>query len=83
MRLREAPRPALANMLDNMKLFAMGFSWGGYESLCVPTNPPRIRTATAWTAPGQLLRIHVGLEGFDGLLADLDAGLRRYAANLR
>jgi cystathionine beta-lyase len=82
-RLAAGPRPALAAMVDGLKLFAMGFSWGGYESLIVPSNPARSRTAVPWTAPGQLLRIHVGFEGLDDLKADLAAGLERYCAGLR
>jgi cystathionine beta-lyase len=82
-RIAGGPRAALAAMMDGLKLFAMGYSWGGYESLCVPINPARVRTAVPWTAPGQLLRIHVGLEGMDDLKADLTAGLARYRAALR
>jgi cystathionine beta-lyase len=82
-RIRKGPRPALAAMMDGFKLFAMGYSWGGYESLCVPVNPTRVRTAVPWTAAGQLLRIHVGFEGLDDLKADLAAGLDRYLAALR
>jgi len=81
-RIKGGPRPALAAMMDNLQLFAMGYSWGGYESLCVPINPARVRTAVPWTAPGQLLRIHIGLEGIDDLKADFAAGLDRYLAAL-
>ncbi|MGN6102736.1 MAG: PLP-dependent transferase, partial [Devosia sp.] len=79
-RIPAAPRAALAAMMDGLKLFAMGYSWGGYESLCVPVNPARVRTAVRWQAPGQLLRIHVGFEGFQDLKDDLAAGLDRYMA---
>jgi cystathionine beta-lyase len=79
-RLAARPRAALAAMMDGLQLFAMGYSWGGYESLAVPVDPTRVRTAVPWTAPGQLLRIHVGLEGLDDLKADLAAGLERYLA---
>ena len=70
-------------MLDGLKLFAMGYSWGGYESLCIPVNPARVRSAVPWTVPGQLLRLHVGFEGLEELKADLAAGLDRYLARLR
>jgi cysteine-S-conjugate beta-lyase len=82
-RLSPAPRAALAAMLDGLKLFAMGFSWGGYESLAIPTNPARSRTALPWQASGQMLRLHIGFEGLDDLKADLAAGLERYRAGLR
>lgn len=65
----------LAKMLDGMELFAMGASWGGYESLILPAAP--IRTATTWEAEGSLLRLHVGLEHPDDLIADLEAGFAR------
>lgn len=66
----------VAAMLDDMQLFAMGYSWGGFESLIVPygTNPPK--SAKPWTA-GQLIRIHAGLEDVDDLIADLEAGFVR------
>lgn len=79
-RLAAAPRSSIAAMLDHMSLFAMGYSWGGYESLCIPFDPRRIRTAVPFTAPGNMFRIHVGLEGIEDLKADLAAGLARYAA---
>ena len=58
----------------------MGWSWGGYESLILPVHPERMRTAVAWTTPGNMLRIHVGLEGVEDLKSDLAAGLERYRA---
>jgi cystathionine beta-lyase len=81
-RLKGGPRSALAAMMDGLELFAMGYSWGGYESLCIPVNPARVRTAVNWTAPGQLLRVHIGFEGLDDLKADFAAGLDRYSAGL-
>ncbi|MDR3472742.1 MAG: cystathionine beta-lyase [Devosia sp.] len=81
-RIKGGPRSALAAMMDGLKLFAMGYSWGGYESLCVPFDPTPVRTVLPWTADGQMLRIHVGFEGFDDLKADLKAGLDRYLAAL-
>lgn len=74
------PRAALAAMVDGFELFGMGWSWGGYESLCLPINPEKIRTAVRWTEPGPMLRIHTGLEGIDDLKADLAAALERYRA---
>lgn len=78
--LKPRPRQALANMLDHIELFSMGFSWGGYESLIVPQDPSRSRTATIWNKQGQLIRVHTGLENIDDLIADMEAGLARYAA---
>lgn len=70
-------KPQLANMLDNMELFGMGFSWGGFESLILPSDPTKIRTATKWDENGILIRLHIGLEDPDDLIADLDAGFER------
>lgn len=78
--LHEVPKPALAAMLDGLELFAMGYSWGGYESLIVPFDPRHARTATAWTGTGPCLRLHCGLEDADDLIADLEAGFGRLAA---
>lgn len=73
-------RQALANFLDNLELFSMGFSWGGFESLIVPQNAARSRSATDWEDSSQLLRVHAGLEDIDDLIDDLDQGLKRYMA---
>ena len=72
---KQHSKKAMAAMLDNMRLFALGFSWGGYESLIVPAEP--VRTATEWQQPGPLLRIHVGLEDPQDLITDLADGLAR------
>jgi cysteine-S-conjugate beta-lyase len=76
-RLGVVSRTALAAMLDHLELFGMGASWGGYESLLIPTAPDKIRTVVPWTQEGQMLRIHVGLEHPDDLIRDLEAGLER------
>jgi len=78
--LKPVAMPALAAMLDGLKLFGMGFSWGGYESLVVPFDPSGYRSATKWDAEGPALRFHIGLEDVDDLKADLDAGFERMAA---
>jgi cystathionine beta-lyase len=77
--LKPCPEPALAAMLDGLKLFGMGFSWGGYESLILPAKPAQIRTATRWEAAGPTLRIHAGLEDPQDLIADLESGFARLA----
>ena len=77
--LHPVERPALAAFLDGLTLFGMGASWGGYESLIIPTDPRPIRTATGWDHAGPLLRIHAGLEDPGDLIADLTAGFERLA----
>lgn len=68
-------------MLDGMQLFGIGFSWGGYESLMIPSHLKTARTATTWSADGPTLRLHAGLEDPDDLMADLDAGFARLRGN--
>ena len=53
--LEPAPREAVAAMVNNFELFGMGYSWGGYESLCLPVHPGRIRTAVGVERPGRRL----------------------------
>jgi cysteine-S-conjugate beta-lyase len=72
-------KPALAAMLDGMELFGMGASWGGFESLILPTSPERLRTSVPWRE-GTVLRLHAGLEDVGDLIADLEAGLLRLGA---
>lgn len=67
----------LAAMLDGMSYFGMGYSWGGFESLMIPTSPGDSRTATGWDVPGQTLRIHAGQEHLDDLIQDLADGFDR------
>ena len=71
---------AVAAMLDGLELFSMGASWGGYESLAIPSYPEKLRTANPWPESGPVIRLHIGLEDPDDLIADLEAGLGRLAA---
>ena len=75
--LKEGDRTKLSAMMDHMELLGMGSSWGGYESLLIPSWPEQSRTVTNWEVSGQCMRIHVGLEDPDDLIADLEAGLER------
>jgi cystathionine beta-lyase len=73
----DAARTAL---IDGLRHFGIGYSWGGYESLAIPVDPAALRTTTRWQAAGPMVRLHIGLEDPDDLIADLDAGLKRFAA---
>ena len=73
--LKGYSKQAVAAMLDGLSLFAMGASWGGFESLIQPTEPGHVRTATRWPHPEPGLRLHCGLEDADDLIADLETGL--------
>lgn len=72
--LPPSPPEALAAMMDEMTFFGMGFSWGGFESLMI--HGLIIRDHADWPAP--LIRLHIGLEDTDELIADLEAGLLRW-----
>ncbi|MCW0351649.1 cystathionine beta-lyase [Pantoea ananatis] len=70
----------LAHFLDNFTLFHMAYSWGGFESLILANQPDElnsIRPAGEVDFSGTLIRLHIGLEDVDDLLADLEAGLAR------
>ncbi|MDB5687899.1 MAG: cystathionine beta-lyase [Rhizorhabdus sp.] len=71
---------ACAAMVDGLRHFGIGFSWGGYESLALPVFPATIRSATRWQASGPAIRLQVGLEDPADLIADLAAGLDRFEA---
>lgn len=75
--LKPVSDTAVAAMLDGLELYGMGASWGGYESLILPTDARPYRTATAWAPEGPTLRIHAGLEDVGDLIADLESGFGR------
>lgn len=60
-----------AAFVDALELFGIGYSWGGFESLVLPVQPEKYRTATRWEHGGTLVRLQVGLEDTDDLIADL------------
>lgn len=62
-------------IVDRLKLFGIGFSWGGYESLALACDRQIKRTAVPWKAEGALLRLSIGLEDIDDLWADLEQAL--------
>jgi cystathionine beta-lyase len=65
-------------LIEALTLFGIGYSWGGYESLVVPVDPGRLRTATRWQAEGPLVRLHIGIEDPDDLIEDLARALGEY-----
>ena len=78
--LKRGSRADTAALLDELAHFGIGFSWGGFESLALPAELAPLRTATRPELPGPLIRLSIGLEDPADLIADLDAGLARYAA---
>lgn len=69
--LKRSDEPYVRAFIDALTLYGLGYSWGGYESLCLPAWPGRARSATRWEQEGQLLRFHAGLEAIEDLTADL------------
>jgi cystathionine beta-lyase len=70
-------KPAVDAMLGELRLFGLGHSWGGYESLMVPADPLAHRLPDhSWEGRGPLLRVHVGFEDAGDLTEDLAGGLR-------
>jgi cystathionine beta-lyase len=65
-----------------LELFGIGYSWGGFESLAIPVDPARCRSATPWPPMGDAnryaVRLHIGLEDPDDLIADLAKGLQAF-----
>jgi cystathionine beta-lyase len=78
--LRGGGDPERARLIDGLEHFGIGYSWGGFESLALPVDPQHLRSATQWTAEGPVVRLHIGLEDPDDLIADLAAGLDLYGA---
>ena len=76
--LKPVGAAGLAAMIDGLKHFGIGYSWGGYESLIIPAE--FVRTVQPFHAEGPVIRIHAGLEDAGDLLADLEAGFARMAA---
>lgn len=70
----------LANFLDHFEVFSMAYSWGGFESLILANQPKeieRIRPAIERKLTGTLIRVHIGLEDVEDLIADLESGFER------
>jgi len=69
---------AIDEFLDSLNHFKMGFSWGGFESLILKVNGlDYLRTAVPWPEKNALIRLHIGLEDTEDLIADLSQGLAR------
>ena len=75
--LKVGRRADAALFCDSLRHFGLGFSWGGYESLAIPTSPEKLRRVTPFAASGLCLRFSIGLDDPDDLIADLAAALAR------
>lgn len=75
---KQTSAAAVAALIDGMELFPLGYSWGGFESLIAPLAPGGARSARPWAEPAPGIRLHIGLEDTEDLMADLDQGLDRF-----
>jgi cysteine-S-conjugate beta-lyase len=71
---------AVNAFVNELRLFGIGASWGGFESLAIPFDCTSIRTATKWMPGGPTVRLHIGLEDVDDLIGDLEGGFAALAA---
>jgi cystathionine beta-lyase len=70
--LKRGDEAYVRRLIDSLNFYALGYSWGGYESLCLPAWPAGCRSSGGWEEEGQVLRFHAGLEAIEDLTADLD-----------
>jgi cystathionine beta-lyase len=73
--LKPVSDSGVAALVEGLHHFGIGYSWGGFESLILPSHIQR--TAEAFDAKGPVIRIHAGLEDPDDLIADLEQGFAR------
>ena len=78
--LKGGDKAARDRLVDSLELFGIGYSWGGFESLVIPADVDKLRTAAKRDYGGPLIRLHIGLEDPDDLIADLSRVLAEYPA---
>jgi cystathionine beta-lyase len=65
-----------AAFVDALELFGIGYSWGGFESLALPVHPESCRSEVPWDKDRALIRLQIGLEDVDDLIADIENAVR-------
>ncbi|HVY35245.1 MAG TPA: cystathionine beta-lyase [Caulobacteraceae bacterium] len=80
--LQPGPPAAVEAFIDALQIFGLGFSWGGFESLAIHCDPQLKSRPARPDQGGPLVRLHVGLEEAEDLIADLDQALAVYASRL-
>jgi len=73
-------RAARDRLVDALDLFGIGYSWGGYESLALGVHPERDRSVMGWPSDNFAVRLWIGLEDPEDLIADLERGLAAWGA---
>ena len=76
--LQPAPKSSVSGFVDALELFPVGSSWGGYESLLQPQYLKSVRSVVPWDEKGMLIRLHVGLEDPEDLIADLEQAFTKF-----
>ena len=79
--LNPVNKKGVTAFVNALKLFGIGSSWGGYESLITAPNITPLRTATRWADDGPVIRLHIGLEDPDDLVADIEQGFGKMKAS--
>jgi cystathionine beta-lyase len=79
--LKGGDKAARDRLVDSLELFGIGYSWGGFESLAIPADTDNLRTVAQRDHGGPLVRLHIGLEDPDDLIADLAQALSSYPAS--
>ena len=72
--MQPAIEARVAAFINALEVFGIGSSWGGFESLAIVARVERYRTITKWDPGGPTIRLHIGLEDPDDLIADLERG---------
>ncbi len=76
--LKPTSDKAMSAFFNGFAHFGLGYSWGGFESLVIPSDFKR--TARKFEHEGPIIRFHAGLEDADDLIADIDAAFARMKA---
>jgi cystathionine beta-lyase len=77
--LKPCSHAQVAALLDGLECFALGYSWGGFDSIAVPANLKGARSVRPWEG-GPLIRLQIGLEAPEDLIADLERGFAKMRA---
>ena len=72
--MQPAAEKQVAAFINALEIFGIGSSWGGFESLAIVARIERHRSVTKWNPGGPTIRLHIGLEDPDDLIADLKRG---------
>ena len=67
----------LEKFFDQMQIFSMGYSWGGFESLATPVRIQKDRKSSLEKLRNTIVRVHIGLEDPEDLISDLNSAFKR------